>query len=230
MLCLLSHLDHESPLAQLLARCMRRCLSTATVSAAGSSSSSNSGVREVLQHILLPVRFGMKMPARLWLLQQLLTRDSDQQQQQHDQPLPELAAAPDAAMPCGGGTATAVLKCLKQLLQGEGQQQLAEGLQLLVQQQQGTEQQQGAGAKAGANSSDAAGGSLSLQQTQALDLAAGMLQLVGALGASSNAGVAPVETAVAVCRGWQQQAAQQLWEVLQGAAAAAACELQPRPW
>jgi hypothetical protein len=226
MLCLLSYLEQGSPLAQLLADLTCGCLSTAAASTAGSGSSSSSSsndVRVVLQHILLPVRFAIKMPARLWLLQQLLTVNSkDLPQQLQSRSLQALAAAPDAALVGGSSVADAVLVCLKHLLQGEAQQQLTEGLKLAGQHQQGLQlQQQGAkAAAAGAGSSDSVGGAgagLSLQQMQALHLAAGMLQLVRTLRASSVDSADPARADAAIGNGWQQQAAQQLQEVLQSA-------------
>jgi hypothetical protein len=238
MLCLLSHLEQGAPTAQFLASCVHGCISSAC---GGNSSASNSRAQDVLQHILLPVRFGIKMPGRLWLLQQLLTAGSTQQH--------ALASAPGAAVPGGDRAAVAVLDNLEQLLQGEAQQQLAEGLQLLAKRpqnnlQQQQQQQGGAGGKAGAagtgssKTAAAASTGLSLQQTQALDLAAGLVQLAGTLGAcggsspvglrdTSNAGA---EAAVDVRDGWQQQVAKRLWEELQAAAVAAACEMLPRPW
>jgi hypothetical protein len=229
MLCLLSHLEQGSPLAQFLGSCVRECISSA--------GGGNSRVPEVLQHILLPVRFGIKVPGRLWLLQQLLTPGNKQQRSP--------ASGPDAAAQGGDRVAAAVLDCLEQLLQGESQQQLAEGLQLLAQERQDNQQQQ-QGGKAGAkgagrdgNAAAAAGTGISLQQTQARDLAAGLLQLAGTLaagGGSSSAGGTGdaddvgAEAAVILCNAWQQQAAKRLWERLRAAAATAACEVQARPW
>jgi hypothetical protein len=84
-----------------------------------------------------------------------------------------------------------------------------------------------------------AGACLSVQQSQARDLAAGLLQLAGTLaagsGSSSAGGTGDVDdagagAAVILSDAWHQYAAKRLWERLQAAAATAACEVQARPW
>jgi hypothetical protein len=68
MLCLLNHLSYldTQPFARLLGDAVCSCLLAAAARPTSSS------VRDILKHVLLPIRFKLQVQAGVWLLQQLL--------------------------------------------------------------------------------------------------------------------------------------------------------------
>jgi hypothetical protein len=86
MLCLLNHLKDlsASPVAAFLAAALASCVAAAHAANVSSKSALQPGdragavssVKHVVRHLLLPLRFKLQVPVRVWLLQQLVPAGS----------------------------------------------------------------------------------------------------------------------------------------------------------
>lgn len=180
MLCLLNHLEQGSPFAAVLAAAVQDLVkaevpqqqpsSTVGTAVAGKQSTM---ARDMVRHLLLPVRFALIPAVRVWLLQQLLCLDHQLWQKgMDDQTQPRAYGTQDAA--------AVMLNGLQQVLQQEAGK-LAQGLQLMAAGMPRKAEDAGAvGAAAVTSTSD----TMSPEQVQARQLAVvvvGVLQKANVL-------------------------------------------------
>jgi hypothetical protein len=154
MLCLLNHLGdlNTQPFARVLGDAVCVCLLAA---AAAGARPASSAVRDILKHVLLPIRFKLQVPARVWVLQQLLCPVAAGSSTS----AAGLSAVDATAGSCGATTGTAaqgvgegvqgvaggavweetrqqVLQVLGGMLAGECSVQLAQGMKALASEQE----------------------------------------------------------------------------------------------